>query len=126
MFLLALQFGGNQHPWGSSVVIGLFVGAGVTALLFLGWERYVGDDKAMVPLGLFGRRIVWTSALVGAANMSLTIVGSYYLPLYFQSVKGASPFQGGVDYLPTILAQLVSAVVSGALGESCFDDESKK
>ncbi|KAF6817717.1 MFS multidrug transporter [Colletotrichum plurivorum] len=115
MFLLALQFGGNQHPWNSSVVIGLFVGAGVTALLFVSWEWRVGDEKAMVPLGLFERRIVWTSALVGAANMSLTIVGSYYLPLYFQSVKGESPFQGGVDYLPTILAQLVAAVVSGAL-----------
>ncbi|KAF9880074.1 MFS multidrug transporter [Colletotrichum karsti] len=115
MLLLALQFGGTSHPWDSSVVIGLFVGAGVTALLFLLWERRVGDGRAMVPLGLFRRRVVWTSALVGGVNMSTTLVGSYYLPMYFQSVKGESPFRGGVDYLPTILAQLVSAVVSGAL-----------
>ncbi|TEA10097.1 Efflux pump mlcE [Colletotrichum sidae] len=115
MFLLALQFGGNEHAWNSSVVIGLFVGAGVTVLLFVCWERRVGDAKAMVPLGLFKRRVVWTSAVVGALNMSITLVGSYYLPQYFQSVKGETPFRGGVDFLPTILAQLVSAVVSGAL-----------
>lgn len=35
MFLLGLQFGGNQHPWDSSVVIGLLVGAAVTFGLFL-------------------------------------------------------------------------------------------
>ncbi|CCF35122.1 major facilitator superfamily transporter [Colletotrichum higginsianum] len=115
MFLLALQFGGNEHPWDSAVVIGLFVGAGVTAALFLYWERRQGDDKAMIPLGLFRSRIVWASGVVGAFNMSITLVSSYYLPMYFQSVKGATPFQGGVDVLPTILGQLVFAVVSGAL-----------
>ncbi|GKT52450.1 efflux pump mlcE [Colletotrichum spaethianum] len=115
MFLLALQFGGNEHPWNSSVVIGLFVGAGVTAALFLYWEYRQGDDEAMIPLGLFKSRIVWISCVVGAMTMSITIVSSYYLPMFFQSVKGATPFQGGVDFLPTILSQLVFAVVSGAL-----------
>ncbi|KAJ3958261.1 hypothetical protein N0V92_005138 [Colletotrichum tropicale] len=43
MFLLGLQYGGNQHPWDSSVVIGLLVGAGVTFILFLAWEHRQGD-----------------------------------------------------------------------------------
>ncbi|GKT85843.1 MFS multidrug transporter [Colletotrichum tofieldiae] len=115
MFLLALQFGGSEHPWNSSVVIGLFVGAGITTALFLYWEYRQGDDEAMMPLGLFKSRIVWISCVVGSLTMSITMVTSYYLPLYFQSVKGATPFQGGVDFLPTILSQLVFAVVSGAL-----------
>ncbi|KAK1974027.1 major facilitator superfamily transporter [Colletotrichum cereale] len=115
MFLLALQFGGNDYSWDSSVVIGLFVGAGVMALLFLYWEHRLGDDEAMMPLDLFKNRIIWTSCVVGAMSMGVTMVSSYYLPLYFQSVKGATPFQGGVHFLPTILSQLVFAVVSGAL-----------
>ncbi|OLN81036.1 putative HC-toxin efflux carrier TOXA 25 [Colletotrichum chlorophyti] len=116
MFLLALQFGGGAvHPWISPVVIGLFVGAGVAALLFLYWERRQGDDEAMIPLGMFRSRIVWSSAAVGALNMAVTFVSSYYLPMYFQSVKGETPFRGGVDFLPTILSQLVFAVVGGAL-----------
>ncbi|KAI8244231.1 Efflux pump mlcE [Colletotrichum sp. SAR 10_96] len=115
MLLLALQFGGNDYPWNSSVVIGLFVGSGVMAILFVLWEHHVGDEKAMIPLGMLKKRVVCTSALVGGINMSVTLVGSYYLPMYFQSVKGETPFKGGVDYLPTILAQLISAVTSGAL-----------
>ncbi|KAL0944844.1 MFS multidrug transporter [Colletotrichum truncatum] len=115
MFLLALQFGGSEHAWDSSVIIGLFVGAGVAILAFGFWERRVGDDDAMIPLGLFRRRVFWTSALVGAFNFSVTLVGSYYLPMYFQSVRGKSPFNGGVAYLPSVLSQLVAAVVTGAL-----------
>ncbi|OHF02999.1 major facilitator superfamily transporter [Colletotrichum orchidophilum] len=115
MFLLALQFGGNDYRWDSSVVIGLFVGAAATAGLFIYWEYRQGDDKAMLPLGLFKSRIVWTSGLVGAFNMSITIVSSYYIPMYFQSVKGETPFQGGVHFLPTIITQLIFAVASGAL-----------
>ncbi|WYZ44857.1 hypothetical protein EsH8_VIII_000173 [Colletotrichum jinshuiense] len=115
MFLLALEFGGNSHPWNSSVVIGLLVGAAVTAVLFMLWERRQGDDMAMIPMGLFGNRIFWTSCLVGGLNMSITLVSSYYVPMYFQSVKGETPFRGGVDFLPTILSQLVVAVFSGAM-----------
>ncbi|KAK1480917.1 major facilitator superfamily transporter [Colletotrichum tamarilloi] len=115
MFLLALQFGGNDYSWDSSVVIGLFVGAAVTAGLFIFWEHREGDEKAMVPMGLFKNRIVLTSSLVGALNMSITQVSSYYIPMYFQSVKGETPFRGGVHFLPTIIAQLVFAVASGAL-----------
>ncbi|KDN62611.1 putative major facilitator superfamily transporter [Colletotrichum sublineola] len=115
MFLLALQFGGNDYAWDSSVVIGLFVGAGVMAVLFFYWEHRLGDDEAMMPLDLFKSRIILTSCVVGATSYSVTMVSSYYLPLYFQSIKGATPFQGGVDFLPTILSQLVFAVISGAL-----------
>ncbi|KAK2026385.1 major facilitator superfamily transporter [Colletotrichum zoysiae] len=115
MFLLALQFGGNDYSWDSSVVIGLFVGAGVMAALFVYWEHRQGDDKAMMPLGLFRSRIILTSCAFGAANFSVSVTSSYYLPLYFQSVKGATPFEGGRDFLPTILSQLMLAVVSGAL-----------
>ncbi|KAK1990109.1 major facilitator superfamily transporter [Colletotrichum falcatum] len=115
MFLLALQFGGNEYPWDSSVVIGLFVGAGAAGALFFYWEYRLGDDEAMIPLDLFKNRIILTSCLGGAASFSITAVSSYYLPLYFQSVRGVTPFQGGVDFLPTILSQLVLAVVSGAL-----------
>ncbi|KAJ5464993.1 MFS general substrate transporter [Penicillium daleae] len=51
MFFLALKWGGNQHPWDSSAVIGLFIGADVTFIIILLWERRRGDG-AMVPFVL--------------------------------------------------------------------------
>ncbi|KAI0118955.1 putative MFS multidrug transporter [Daldinia grandis] len=114
MFLLALQFGSSQYPWNSSTVIGLFVGAGVTFPIFLWWERRQGD-KAMLPFSMVGRRIVWVSALYGAALMTSILVGAQFFPIYFQSVKGVGPTMSGVNMLPSILSSVVFVLVSGAL-----------
>ena len=40
---------------------------------------------------------------------------SYWLPIYFQSVKGYSPAIAGVCLLPSILSQLVGAILSGRI-----------
>ncbi|KAI1643071.1 putative MFS multidrug transporter [Daldinia loculata] len=114
MLLLALQFGSSQYPWNSSTVIGLFVGAGVTFPIFLWWERRQGDE-AMLPFSMVGRRIVWVSALYGAALMTSIFVGAQFFPIYFQSVKGVGPTMSGVNMLPSILSSVVFILVSGAL-----------
>jgi xanthine/uracil permease len=51
MFLLALEYGGNQYAWNSSVVIGLLVGATVTFAIFLVWEHRQSDG-AMIPFAM--------------------------------------------------------------------------
>ena len=48
MLLLALQWGGVQYAWSSSVVVGLFVGTGVVMSLFILWTWRRGE-KALVP-----------------------------------------------------------------------------
>ncbi|KAF4637539.1 hypothetical protein G7Y89_g534 [Cudoniella acicularis] len=42
MVLLALQYGGSTYAWNSVTVIGLFVGAGATLIVFLCWENRRG------------------------------------------------------------------------------------
>jgi MFS family permease len=115
-FLLALQYGGNQYAWNSVTVIGLFCGAGGTFIVFLAWEYHKGD-AAMIPFSMVGKRAVWSSCLVMLFLMSMMFCASYYLPIYFQAVKGVSPMTSGVYLLPSILSQLLMAVVSGALGK---------
>lgn len=115
-FLLALQYGGNQYAWNSATVIGLFCGAGGMAIIFLAWEHRQGDD-AMIPFSMIAQRVVYSSILVGLFMMSMLLLASYYLPIYFQGVRGASPMQSGIRVLPSILSQLIAAVVSGALGK---------
>jgi hypothetical protein len=39
----------------------------------------------------------------------------FYLPLYFQSIKGASATKSGIDILPLMLSTVISSMVGGAL-----------
>ncbi|KAI1852376.1 hypothetical protein JX266_002554 [Neoarthrinium moseri] len=114
MFLLALQFGGNTYAWSSSVVIGLFCGAGALAVVFVLWERRRGD-RAMLPGPIIRQRIVLSSAVNGMALMATIFVASQFMPIYFQGVRGETPTMSGVDLLPSILSQLLTVVVSGAI-----------
>ncbi|BCS21712.1 MDR family MFS transporter [Aspergillus puulaauensis] len=114
MALLALYYGGNEFPWDSSVVIGLFVGAGVTIIVFALWERHMGD-RAMIPPSMVSHHIVYTSAINGATLVASILVAAQYLPIYFQGVRGYGPAMSGVNTLPGILSQLLTVIVSGGL-----------
>ncbi|KAL3486545.1 major facilitator superfamily domain-containing protein [Aspergillus germanicus] len=114
MILLALEYGGNDYPWSDSRVIGLFVGGGATAIVFLAWEYRAGKD-AMIPFHLITQRVAYYSYLNMCVLFGLTMVIAYYIPIYFQAVKGDSALTSGVNMLPNILAQLVTAVASGVL-----------
>ncbi|TGJ79642.1 hypothetical protein E0Z10_g9123 [Xylaria hypoxylon] len=117
MFLLALQWGSTDYGWSSPTVIGLFVGSGATAILFSLWEWRVGED-ALIPFHLVKRRIVWTSTIQNSFLFITNFVGANYVSIYFQAVKGVGPSLSGVYTLPSILSQLLSIVISGALGKS--------
>lgn len=122
--LLALQFGGTNFPWNSATIIGLFCGAGGTLIAFIFWEHRQGEN-AMIPLSLISQRTVWSSCLAMMSITSMTFAASYFLPVYFQAVKGVSPLLSGVYLLPSILSQLVLAVLSGIIGRfinNLYDD----
>lgn len=114
--LLALEYGGNQFAWNSSQIIGLFIGAFATFVVWAFWNRHKGDS-GLLPVSIMSRRVVWASALNNAFQMSTLFGTSYWLPIYFQAIKGVSAILSGVYLLPTILGQLVFAVLSGVLGE---------
>lgn len=113
-FILALQYGGNTHPWNSSVVIGLLVGFGLLAVALVGWEIWLGDYAMMLPR-LYKQRSLSTTAPYQFFFMGSYIVLLYYLPIYFQSILGASPIQSGVNNLPLVLAAAVFALAGGAV-----------
>lgn len=115
--LLALQWGGSAYPWDSSVVIGLLCGAIVTFLMFLFWQHRQGDN-AMIPFSIVSQTVVWCGCIVYGFLMAALFLLTYYLPIYFQSVKDASAILSGVYTLPNILSQLGAAILSGVLGES--------
>ena len=114
--LLALQYGGVTFPWNSAKIIGLFCGAGGTFIVFLAWDYYKGD-AAMIPFSMARKTTVWASCLTYGFFMGQIFCVSYYLPIYFQGVKGATPTLSGVYILPSVLTHVIFALTSGVLGE---------
>ena len=115
--LLALQWGGIRYQWSSSTIIGLFCGSFGTFCLFLVWE-YRKGDQAMIPWPMIRQRIVWTGNLVNLFAFGSQWIVSYYLPIYFQAIKGATPTLSGVYLLPTIVSQITLTTIGGILSKS--------
>lgn len=112
-YILAVQYGGQQHPWSSSVVIGLLVGFGVISIVFIVWE-YSQGDRAMVPLRLIRQRTYLVACLYWFFLGGAYYIIIYYLPIYFQSIDNVSPIGSGVRNLPLIVAVMISTIISGA------------
>ncbi len=69
----------------------------------------------MIPLTLLKGRIVYSSCLASMGQFGGMQLFAYYLPLWFQVIKGASPSMSGVYFMGTIGPQIVLAILSGAL-----------
>ncbi|KAK9241689.1 efflux pump [Lipomyces tetrasporus] len=114
MFLLALEYGGNQYAWDSSVVIGLLVGAAVTFALFLAWE-YRQGDVAMIPFAMLRSRVIRAAAMTQFFSLGSTLVADFYLAIFFQAIHNDSPLMSGVHMLPTTLGLVLFTVFTGAM-----------
>ncbi|KAH6640590.1 major facilitator superfamily domain-containing protein [Chaetomium tenue] len=112
--LLALQWGGTEYAWNSSVIIGLFVGFALMAIVFVGIQIWKGD-KGTLPPRLFKSRDVVCAMLFafffGAAFFPLV----YYLSLYFQAIQGDTAVQAGIKLLPMLIAVVITSVAAGGL-----------
>lgn len=116
MFLIAISWGGINYPWKSATVIGLILGSAGIFAVFVVWSIWRGDD-GLIPLSLIRQRTVLIGSCVSGLQGGASIMVTYYLPLWFQSIKEASPTNSGLMMLPTMISQIVGSLISAALGE---------
>ncbi|MCL6444189.1 MAG: MFS transporter [Alicyclobacillus sp.] len=112
-FMFALEFGGNQYAWNSSIIIGGFVVAAVLFSMFL-----FAESKAKEPIvsfHMFRNRVFAGSNLVGIMTGSAYVVAVVYIPIYIQGVFGKSAIQAGLELLPMMLGSSIAAPLGGAL-----------
>ncbi|HUF33422.1 MAG TPA: MDR family MFS transporter [Acidimicrobiales bacterium] len=111
--LLAASWGGNQHPWASSTIIGLAVGGTTLTVAFLWWEQRV--DEPIVPLRLFRNPVFSVCAglnfLIGAAMFG----GIVFMPLFLQVVGGLSATASGMFMVPMMAGVTLASIASGRL-----------
>ncbi|KAJ5171101.1 uncharacterized protein N7500_003884 [Penicillium coprophilum] len=116
--LLALQWGGTKYPWSNGRIIGLFVVFGVLGLIFIGIEIWAGD-RATVPPRLIKNRNVWGASWYALAIGASFFVFTFYLPIWFQSIKNATALKSGIMNLPTIMGVVIVSILSGGLVTAC-------
>lgn len=112
--LLALQWGGTEHPWNDSRIIGLFVGFGLMISLFIGVQFWKGDEGTLPPR-LFRNRNVLCAMLFSCFFGSAFFPLIYYLSLYFQAIQGATAVEAGLKLLPLLMSEVLTSILSGAL-----------
>ncbi|KAB8238989.1 MDR family MFS transporter [Aspergillus alliaceus] len=114
MVLLGLNFGGETFAWNSPQVICLIVFGSLFSIVFFYGEKRIAKYPLM-PLGILNNRSSIAVSLVTLFHGAVFIACEYWLPLYFQSAKQASPMRSGLLVLPLVLAEGLFSGISGWL-----------
>jgi EmrB/QacA subfamily drug resistance transporter len=111
--VLLTTWGGTQYAWGSAQILGLAAIAIVAIIIFALVERRAVEP--VLSLGLFRNR---NFALVSAIGflVGFAMFGAMsFLPLFQQTVQGASATNSGLLLLPMMAGLLVTSLVAGQL-----------
>ncbi|KAH9847856.1 Mfs1.2 [Lenzites betulinus] len=115
--VIALTWGGVTFPWTSvhvlvPLILGLF-GIGVFFLYEARWAK-----NPIIPMSLLRDRTSVSGYIQTFINPVVVLAVAYYLPVYYQSCKNASPLGSAVDMLglslsmgPIVIASSVSVTV---------------
>lgn len=114
LLLLGLDFGGATFPWNSPKVICLIVFGTLMIGFFFFSEKRLAKYPLM-PLSIFKNWSNNAAFLVAFAHSMVSIGAEYYLPLYFQSVKQASPLRSGILILPMTVTEAAVDIMVGIL-----------
>jgi EmrB/QacA subfamily drug resistance transporter len=116
LFLLVFALiRGNDEGWGSGLIVGMLIAAGVLLIAFVAIERR--SSHPMLDLSLF-RNPSFVGASLTAFVLSASIFAMFlYLTLYIQNQLHYSALEAGLRFLPTTLLSFFVAPVAGKLAE---------
>lgn len=128
--LLALQWGGSKYSWGSGRfiskfgrrdfnahqyigrVVSLFVLFGLLTIAFIGIQFWK-QETATVPPRIISQRSMafstWFVLCLGGSFFGIL----YYIPIWFQAIKGTTATDSGIRNLPLILGLVLMMLASG-------------
>jgi EmrB/QacA subfamily drug resistance transporter len=111
--ILVATWGGTEYSWGSVPVVGLIVLAVVSLAAFIKVEQRAAEP--MLPLHVF--KIRNFSISMGLAFfVGLGLFGAMtFIPLYQQTVQGASPTVSGLLTTPMMIGSALTSVLAGVV-----------
>jgi EmrB/QacA subfamily drug resistance transporter len=109
----AFSFASRGSAWTSPAVLGLLAVAVALVPVLAVVERRSHDP--FMAVDLFRRRLFWTGTLCSALLAADMFCAIAYLPLFVQSVAGASPMKSGMVLTPMMLAWVTCSSAAGFL-----------
>ncbi|KAE8339531.1 hypothetical protein BDV24DRAFT_152689 [Aspergillus arachidicola] len=112
--LIALTWGGTIYDWGTyhivvPIVLG-FIGIG----LFITFEWTISKEPSFPRSTVSNRTSI--AALILCFTHSICVYWTFYfLPIYFQAVRGVSVMRSGINTLPVFAGVLPFAILGGIL-----------
>ncbi|MBA2808105.1 MFS transporter [Streptomyces sp. KM273126] len=109
--VLVTTWGGTEYAWGSAVIMELTAIGVVSLVGFLFWETKAAEP--VMPLHIFRSRNFTLMSVIGFITGFVMFGAVLFLPLYQQSVQGASATNSGLLLLPMLGAMLAVSMVAG-------------
>ncbi|KAI9926633.1 hypothetical protein MW887_004402 [Aspergillus wentii] len=112
--LIGVMWGGEQFPWRSWRTL-LPIACGAFGLIVaLLWEGY-GSSAPFIDLSSF--KVPSANAIYAGGFLQglLLYCQLYYLPVYFEGVRGYSSSHTGLAYLPVTCTMIIASLASGML-----------
>jgi EmrB/QacA subfamily drug resistance transporter len=105
----------NDLGWSDPLIVGSLVISAALIVSFLAWEHR--SPKAMMPLPFF-RIPAFSAGNAVAFSVSLGMFSIFlFVTLYMQAIRGYSPFQAGLRFLPMTLMIIVTAPNAGRIAQ---------
>ncbi|MCJ1366609.1 hypothetical protein MMC16_005738 [Acarospora aff. strigata] len=113
-FLIPISWGGVMYDWDSwRTLVPLLIGAaGLVAFGF--YERFIAVEP-LIRLHVFHGRTAIVSYLGSVVHGMILWSLLYYLPLYYEVVKGLSPILSGVALFPQTFTVAPASIVVGII-----------
>ena len=111
--ILGLLEGGEAWPWASIQTLVIFVVGAVLLVAFVFVERRAAEP--VLPLWVFGRRILAGGNLAALVVGAVTIGLSSYLPTYAEGVLGTSALVAGFALAALTVGWPIAATLSGRI-----------
>lgn len=113
-FLIPVTWGGVQYPWTAwQTLVPLILGSAGLAGFFL-YEKYVAKEPTM-RLSVLGSYNMAYSLFANFITALIVYSLLYFLPLYYEGVKGYNPIVTGVALFPATFTIAPVSIVSGII-----------
>jgi EmrB/QacA subfamily drug resistance transporter len=111
--ILFATFGGSEYAWGSVQIIGLGLIAVAATIGFIFTETRAAEP--ILPLHVFRNRNFSVAMLLTFFTGIAMFGAMTFLPLYQQTVQGASAVVSGLMLTPMMLGVTVTSILSGQI-----------